>query len=866
MSRFSSTLYLLGFCVVLDLASGAVHHQQRSTRCGGQGQAPCFLRASQDVGKAWSPRSPTLGAGSQTKLTSVNGSAWESIPDVPLRRQQMYFRPVSITLYCVMVLAMQSFLVFTALSVSHNTDELAGLLQASLPTDTLIAATRSSLYPSMLTMLFVCCRMYVLASTGGLGEPQLWVKVCEIVATVGMTLQFLLVLLMPFSTIRSVQNFSALAGDHTDVHPMIHTHKYQHKYQESIVWFCQILALVLIYGGALGVLIGIVTFPVQVHSVSPAIGCTCALSVLYFGVFLTQWLARTHLEYSEDDDEVPVQSRALVAATAMTIAVQKAPMLAVLFLASRMRALQLSPPTGMPPAWAQVAYILATMTTFMEALSAAYIGAARGPEQGKQSTSTPLALTQPASVTAQIFKHICTGLTYLCLVPIVVAIYAMERADGGEAPISMTMQCVLRLVSVFFMVHAGQWALQIAKDFFGKAYLVAEETLRNAGVAVHFTPSLCILFVACRMRALQISEQRGSPQGWAQDCMVMCVSATIVQVLCWVLLPLFTHSAAELAEDGNATYDLRPMVGAYAVTVVKYIALFMLHGGVIVICTSIMVITPETAKRGEYQFDARKVQEMLAFGLFVSLASMLLSSAKVVGLAIKLGIESVDPSILGTRIRLSKAALGICDGFVHLGGLVVENPEGQEWKSQYMLRVERALVQVNLRRLIWTLGREFEIKHTILEGVHVNVEKHIKHKSNVAIIMEHLNKGSAGAPQPPKKEEKKAEAKPAPSATKAEGGFAPTVIVREVRINDVGAAAIFGQAPLHLDLADINYWDFDEQEGGSKSLVVADVVAILLKTILKSVLNSSVVIGKGMAHAVGGVMSSAARKMGLSRG
>merc|ERR1719271_1077901 len=114
-------------------------------------------------------------------------------------------------------------------------------------------------------------------------------------------------------------------------------------------------------------------------------------------------------------------------------------------------------------------------------------------------------------------------------------------------------------------------------------------------MSITFCPLLCILFVACRMRALQISQQEGNPQGWAQDCFYICVFATFTQAVCCLAMPIFTGMATQVDEDGNATYDLRPMVGAYAVCIVKYCALMFLHGGVIAISVSIFTITTQSA-------------------------------------------------------------------------------------------------------------------------------------------------------------------------------------------------------------------------------------------------------------------------------
>merc|ERR1719231_700996 len=80
---------------------------------------------------------------------------------------------------------------------------------------------------------------------------------------------------------------------------------------------------------------------------------------------------------------------------------------------------------------------------------------------------------------------------------------------------------------------------------------IAIPTLDSAKATVQFAPMLSIIFVGTRMRALQITDQKGQPQGWAQEAMYMCTYAVMIQVLMVCLLPLFTRSAPETDADGN---------------------------------------------------------------------------------------------------------------------------------------------------------------------------------------------------------------------------------------------------------------------------------------------------------------------------
>merc|ERR1719443_847311 len=98
----------------------------------------------------------------------------------------MYFRPVSVTLRCVLALTCLFLATYTALAIARNVDELSGRVRPSLITETLTVASRSTTYAPMMAVLFLACRMYILQSSGGVHEPLGWTKACMTAATVGL--------------------------------------------------------------------------------------------------------------------------------------------------------------------------------------------------------------------------------------------------------------------------------------------------------------------------------------------------------------------------------------------------------------------------------------------------------------------------------------------------------------------------------------------------------------------------------------------------------------------------------------------------------------------------------------------------------
>mmetsp|Transcript_132690 Transcript_132690/g.296803 ORF Transcript_132690/g.296803 Transcript_132690/m.296803 type:complete len:952 (+) Transcript_132690:123-2978(+) len=903
--------FLLAGCI-LGVGSGvqvapaghSVASEARSSGGQARGHGPLLL--GRDRGRSgvltWEAVGATAWAGKPETA--------ESLGDMPTSRRQLYFRPVSVTLWCVMALAVQCLMVYTSLAVARNVEELSGATENTLLTETLTCAARSSSYPPILGAIFVGCRMYVLASTEGLGEPPIWVKVCMVVSTVGMTCQFLTVLILPFASVQRAKErlrLSELAGEPSDVHPMLGAHKFRSPSLRLLFQGGQAASMICLYGGAMGVIVGVLTWNTNpghhAARVSPAVGCTIFLGAVYLLVNLLAWWARSHFEISVNEQARLWQTAALAA----SMVVRKVPMLVMLFLGARMRALQLDPPHGMPTLFAQACMVSAAALILVETLAAACVGFL-GREDPEKSTIGVYAFTgAPRTQTCQ---NVVGLLSYVLIVMICHSINTSE-APAGEITeaLSPTMRAVLQLAGIFFLVHGLHACVIFYQDLFQGSLPKCQTTLVGASVSVTICPLLAVLFLACRMRALQITNQQGNPQSWAQNCMGMCVFATAAQAICCLCLPLFTGAAAAVDEDGNATYNLRPMVGAYTVSAVKYMALLCLHGGVIAVCVAVFTMTPETTMH-ENTSKLTAVQQLIwimGWAPVVLIVVMILSSAKVVGLAVKLGIESVDTLFLGVDITVDKAVLGLLYGYVKVGNLVVHNPSSHgSWTSQYLVKVDQMVVKVNVWRAIRSLGKQFEITTLKLQGVQVcydlpGLGKH----SNVQYVLDHLKAqsgpsaedsaagaegigaraiGSAKAMQKEVAErtaetyhrasekateatrlakEKAAEAgnalrekaaevggrlhskgssaaaeeKPAPPPA-ATDGMVPEVILKQIVVTDLGAAAYVAGMMLRFDLADINFDNFEQQLGENKKAVVAEVVREVLMTILKTILSN----------------------------
>merc|ERR1719463_1010484 len=129
------------------------------------------------------------------------------------------------------------------------------------------------------------------------------------------------------------------------------------------------LIMLGLYVGALVVVYGIITFEPpkgtwpgdKVPPVSPAVQCTMILSCQFFSVYGGIQVCRSAKEWLAMP--MPVLEKALDAATQSMFF---APMLAILFIGARMRALQMDPVNGKPQTWAQNCFFMCTYALLLQ--------------------------------------------------------------------------------------------------------------------------------------------------------------------------------------------------------------------------------------------------------------------------------------------------------------------------------------------------------------------------------------------------------------------------------------------------------------------------------------------------------------------
>jgi len=191
-------------------------------------------------------------------------------------------------------------------------------------------------------------------------------------------------------------------------------------------------------------------------------------------------------------------------------------------------------------------------------------------------------------------------LVYVAAFAVVCSVFTIKHPQGDELtpPLSPTMQCVVNLASQYFFIYLLLWIFYTVEDFTNYDLGMVRNAIESAKTTVQFAPMLAVLFVGTRMRALQISKNQGAPQGWAQDGMFLATWAVFIQFLMCLVMPVFTgkqYTPDSLDGSSKDNNTVANPVGAWIVTIVRYLALLALYVGVVTVIVSVFLITPETA-------------------------------------------------------------------------------------------------------------------------------------------------------------------------------------------------------------------------------------------------------------------------------
>merc|ERR1719253_186766 len=138
-------------------------------------------------------------------------------------------------------------------------------------------------------------------------------------------------------------------------------------------------------------------------------------------------------------------------------------------------------------------------------------------------------------------------------------------------------------------------ALAIRKDNAAQGIYKAFSAFKMAQSTVGCCPMLAVLFLGARMRALQLSQQKGSPQCWAQDAMYIASIAVLVQVVTVLLAGFLCQNISVDGQGVPVTSGITWIPGWIIIEAVKALSFIALYGSLIAVVASVLTIGPETA-------------------------------------------------------------------------------------------------------------------------------------------------------------------------------------------------------------------------------------------------------------------------------
>merc|ERR1719484_469426 len=196
----------------------------------------------------------------------------------------------------------------------------------------------------------------------------------------------------------------------------------------------------MLYGGFTTVCIGAYAMPAppevwgddKAPDVSPAVACTMNLAMQYFGVYLAIQVVQTWVVFNGTS----LETRKLATILQMaTNTVNFAPMLAILFIGARIRALQIDPKHGAPQAWAQNCFYLCAYSVLAQLSLVIVVPYVLGGEvkRGQSEGDVTFELPNPS------LYFVLSGVRYVLMLAlyggftaVIVSVFTIEAEDPED--------------------------------------------------------------------------------------------------------------------------------------------------------------------------------------------------------------------------------------------------------------------------------------------------------------------------------------------------------------------------------------------------------------------------------------------------
>merc|ERR550514_1353764 len=370
--------------------------------------------------------------------------------------------------------------------------------------------------------------------------------------------------------------------------------------------------LVSLYAGIIVIMFGCLTMEAPrdlwdgaTPPAGAALQSAMILAVVFFLVYLAMAVMRGFELLPQGTTRTVLKLQGLLKTARGSV--NLAPMIGILFIAARMRALQVNPADCDLQDWARPAcYFCVGALSVQVAMVIIFPLIDRGceVEQGPTQGEVIFRFSMPKlQIVGNVIHYVSLFFVYAGVCSVAASVYVIKHPEGKTRPVSPAMRCVLDLTTLYFIAYTSLCIFQTLLQFNNKTIFKNLVAIFDAGTqTVMFAPMLAILFVAARIRALQLtltvegeSPPGAGPQPWAQAGMYLATCSLIVQFILSIAIPLVLRSTGESMDALSNPSKSSPIMKVVGIVLpaVHYTCKFSMYGGAAAVVLAIFVMKPQ---------------------------------------------------------------------------------------------------------------------------------------------------------------------------------------------------------------------------------------------------------------------------------
>lgn len=168
-------------------------------------------------------------------------------------------------------------------------------------------------------------------------------------------------------------------------------------------------------------------------------------------------------------------------------------------------------------------------------------------------------------------------------------LYEKQESLVAKTPVSTTMRCIINLIAQFFLVYTTLFFTQIINRARPSTLPRLEKCLLCVQKTVYMIPMLCVLFLATRLRAIQLTkgmtEKYDLPQPWVKSAMTTVVVAHMLRTAVYAVYYALHNKDPDDKTVGAAVTEKILQAAIYLITAVH-------HFGFLVVCIGLWTMSP----------------------------------------------------------------------------------------------------------------------------------------------------------------------------------------------------------------------------------------------------------------------------------